>query len=160
MILERADLHGRRLASLALPDLDALQFDHLLPGAHLICLLACDARALDTRVVRLTITTLLDRGLVYLVAWGPDCKRVHDLTAEEFIRRELEAGHQLPLVMTTSHDDESLADALWFFLNAAFPADEYAETATTLLAIAVGDAMWAEEIQRALATAEYAGDKI
>jgi hypothetical protein len=46
------------------------------------------------------------------------------------------------VVMTTSHDDESLDDALWFSLFTAFPPDVEARAV-----LAVSEETWASEIE-------------
>ena len=57
-------------------------------------------------------------------AWGPDCERVHDIIDEEDI------GPNPPptmdrVVMTTWHDDKSLAEAIWFVLHNSWPDESY-----------------------------------
>jgi hypothetical protein len=54
-------------------------------------------------------------------------------------------------MMTTWHSEESLDEALWFFVSAAFPDDGYSYTCRSGLAISVGRSDWDEQIQRRLA---------
>ncbi len=56
-------------------------------------------------------------GLVYLCAWGPDCGRVHFLFDLVFIA-EQESGTRGSFLLTTDHEDEPLAEGLWWALDA------------------------------------------
>jgi hypothetical protein len=56
-------------------------------------------------------------GLVYLCAWGPGCGRVHYLFDLVYIDEE-PSGSERPFLMTTDHEDEPLAEGLWFALDA------------------------------------------
>jgi hypothetical protein len=56
-------------------------------------------------------------GLVYLCAWGPECGRVHVLFDQVFIAEE-QLGTQRSFLMTTDHEDEPLAEGLWYALDA------------------------------------------
>ena len=42
------------------------------------------------------------------------------------------------LIVTTSHESESLDDALWFFLYGAFPGDAGAQERGSMLVIQIG----------------------
>lgn len=52
--------------------------------------------------------------------------------------------------MTTWHDDESLDEALWYFLNAAFPADDYLDDCQAETIVVAGDNGWAGQIEKRL----------
>jgi hypothetical protein len=56
-------------------------------------------------------------------------------------------------IMTTAHPDESLGEALRFFGNCAYPADDFAAMAPPRLVIAAGDG-------EALAAARVAHDGV
>ena len=131
----------------SVPSLDDLRLSaHALAGPHFACLLACDARAWNDEVILAAANHLLDRGLVYFCAWGPDCERVHDLVDSAIVLRD---NSEYPII-TTWHRDETLADALWFFLNAAYPDESFEATFKSRLAISVGNHEWAREIQTQL----------
>jgi hypothetical protein len=95
-----------------------------------------DASTVSTDEIAAAIERMLDSGLAYFCAWGPDCERVHDIADEVLLRRRPEANYDTD-VMTTWHDDESLADAAWF-ASIAFPADEYVGTFVGTVAMLVG----------------------
>ncbi len=134
----------------SVPSLDELRLvPHALPGPHFACLLAWDTRTCNDEAILAAANHLLDRGLVYFCAWGPDCERVHDLVDRAIVLRELRDNREYP-IMTTWHQDETLTDALWFFLNAAYPDESFEATFKSRLAISVGNHEWAREIQTQL----------
>ncbi|MGB7845965.1 MAG: hypothetical protein WBL63_10145 [Candidatus Acidiferrum sp.] len=54
-------------------------------------LVAMDARGIDPKRIGEAAAKLLEKGLVYLCAWGADCERVHDIFDDEDLAKEL--GH-------------------------------------------------------------------
>jgi hypothetical protein len=52
------------------------------------------------------------------------------------------------VIITTAHDDETLEEALWFFVHCAFAAKNYEEDCTEWIAVAVGNKDWSNEIRR------------
>ncbi|MDP9381764.1 MAG: hypothetical protein M3Q29_16790 [Chloroflexota bacterium] len=149
---------GDALFSWSVPSLDALRLDRAaLPSPQFACLLACDARGVADEVVFTTAERLLDSGLAYFCAWGPDCERVHDLVDEAIVLREVGEGRAYP-VMTTWHSDESLDDALWFMANTACPHELYRATCKSRVAISVGEADWERLICEGFASMTGAPD--
>jgi hypothetical protein len=89
-------------------------------------LVVMDASGVGSKEILEAASGLLDKGLVYLCAWGPDCKRVHDL----FDVAALDVNKQLTgddVIMTTSHSDEFLREAVWYFAHSAFPTKCFSE---------------------------------
>jgi hypothetical protein len=112
---------------------------------HFAVFLAWDATSVATEEISRLATLLHIRGLAYLCAFGPDCERVHDI----FDEVELELDGARPsdsVIMTTWHNDESLEDALWFFVNSSFPDAVYAETCRTGIAVTIGNNKWASQV--------------
>ena len=104
----------------------------------------------------------MSAGMVYCCTWGPECERVHDIIDEVRIQDELGprqfAGPNAnDVIMTTWHDDESLADAIDFFLICTCPSDGLAEGSDSWLAISVANSGWKDEIEAALALASRQG---
>lgn len=52
--------------------------------------------------------------------------------------------------MTTWHSNESLEEAIWFFLNVTWPDKEFEETFRASLGITVGSDEWASKLRNAL----------
>jgi hypothetical protein len=116
-----------------------------LPCPYFACLLAWDATAVaDAEVIALA-RRLLQAGYVYVCCWGPGCSRVHDLfdLAGLDIRPD-------DLIMSTWHDDETLSEALWFFLFCAFPDEAYVEQCRAGVGVVIGSREWADEVRAAL----------
>jgi hypothetical protein len=116
---------------------------------HFVLFLAWDASRETDESVRKLARSLFAKGLAYLVAWGPDCSRVHDLF--DFVG--IDEGWDLTpesVVMTTWHDDEALASALWFFLFNTIPDEAYEATCQAGLAVAIDNSEWAAKIRHYL----------
>lgn len=122
-----------------------------LLSRHFGLLLCCDARVVPDRDLRSRAQALLSEGLVYLVAWGPDCPRVEASFDAAFAEAHMNDAEELDSVlMTTSHQSEDLDDALWFFLNTASPDEPYESSCESWLATVVGDGVWTERVQYAV----------
>ena len=92
-----------------------------LPSRYFGLFLACDARAISDEAIVEVAGSLIEQGIVYLCSWGPDCERVHDLFDSVIVERNPNETEK-SVILTTWHDGESLDEALWHFLNVAFPA--------------------------------------
>ncbi len=89
----------------------------------------------------------LASGLIQVCVWGPDCQRVHDIFDEVHVGDGgVEPGFTL---MSTWHSDDSIEEALWYFIEYAFPLDTEIET-TSYLAVVVGSNDWAATVENAL----------
>jgi hypothetical protein len=62
-----------------------------LPCARFVLLLAYDHGGPPARLTT-ALGELLDRGCVYLCAWGPGCSHVEDTMDDVALERDLEAG--------------------------------------------------------------------
>jgi len=141
----------RRMFSLSIPTLKAFPPKLELPSRNYVLLLACDARGIGDSAITAFANSMIDRGIAYLCAWGPDCERVHDLFDQTHVLREIEERREYPHVMTTWHNDESLDEALWYMLHVAYPDDSLAETCGVDLAVTVANDDWDLRIQSRLA---------
>ena len=142
--------YDRRVFSLSIPNLASFPPTLVLPSPNFVLLLACDARLIETSAIATFASSMIDQGVAYLCAWGPDCERVHDIFDEVHVMREIDEKRQYPHVMTTWHKDESLDEALWCMLNSAYPDEVLAETCRVDLAVSVANDQWAAHIQRRL----------
>ena len=140
----------RKLFSLSIANLEAFPSKLELPSPHFVLLLACDARLIENSALASFAGSMIDQGVAYLCAWGPECERVHDIFDEVLVMREIEDKRDSPHVMTTWHNDESLDEALWFMLYSAYPDDSLAETCGVDLAVSVANDDWASQIHRRL----------
>lgn len=131
---------------------DDLSVIPVLPLAEgtFCALLACDAIGVSAVAISTALESLLDRGMVYLCAWGPDCERVHDIADEIIVGDGTSDEPDSALIMTTWHDDEALEDAAWFAVNSAMPSEDFSESFRGVIAISVGDEAWADVLADAL----------
>ncbi len=146
--------HGRQATSRhylftwSVPTLSALRLESdTLPSPHFACLLAGDARGSPDALLLAIADHLLERGLAYFCAWGPDCEQVHDLVDQAVVLREVREGRDYPVV-TTWHADELLDEALWFLLNVAQPDPTLAQTCQSWVGITVANALWTTQMQQ------------
>jgi hypothetical protein len=137
--------------------LDTLATPNKLPdieGRYFACFCALDAKRLPAGELGEFCSRLLQDGCAYLCAWGPGCARVHDIMDEQIV------GDNPPdscvgRVMTTWHAEESLPDALSFFLNSTQPDESYApEGCEVALIISLAASDWNAAIE------QYASDEM
>ena len=127
------------------------------PKPHFVVFLAMDASAVEANRLATFSRKLIAQGMVYLCVWGPDCERVHDVFDAESIER---GETDEDFLMTTSHDDEELDDALWFALFSTLPSEDYIETCGALIAVVVDDAEWGEHVETSLADVNRFNDEV
>lgn len=105
---------------LSTPTVDALPGAIDLPEfVSFILLLAWDAsNAPDEQITALS-RALIAKDIAELVCWGPDCARVEDLFREQAMAHALyNFGN---LILSTSHNEQTLEQALWSWLFLADP---------------------------------------
>lgn len=85
---------------------------------------------------------LIKSGLVYASAWGKDCEKIHDIFDEEIVymenNSEIESDDD-DIIMTTWHNNDTLEEALWFFLNCTYPTNKYYSKCKTSCVLNLGD---------------------
>lgn len=67
---------------------------------------------------------IVDKGCLYVVAWGVDCEAWHD--SVDWASLEIFDYGEIPsdrFIMTTWHNNEPLSEALWFAGQCAFHPD-------------------------------------
>ena len=82
-------------------------------GRKFACLVAIEVRPISLDHVERLCRRLLELGCVWFSAWGTECERVHDIM--DYVVVERDRGD----VITTWHADESLDEAMEFFLSAS-----------------------------------------
>ena len=145
MLEIKQDRHNkaRRYCVGCVPTLDDLPPALESVSTHFCLFLAIDARLTDNEAIRRAAKSLLERGIAYLSAWGPDCERVHD----QFDIERIPDEPKDKTVMTTWHSKESMPEALWFFANCVEPAGGYTASCKDWVAISVGNVAWAQQIR-------------
>src|ERR1700731_4146539 len=97
-----------------------------IPTARFRLFVAADTTGSNSEVLAEFAQAALKRGMVYFCAWGPGCERFHDVVdeviAEDDLGERLFVGPTVnDTVMTTWHGEETLEDALDYFLISAYP---------------------------------------
>jgi hypothetical protein len=131
------EVSERNLFSLHLGNAVELKSQIILPSRYFVCFLGWDAALESTDSISQVTEILLRSGCVYLCSWGSGCERVHDI-ADELSVGSNPPPETYPGIMTTWHENESLDDAIWFFLNNAWPDDAYAGDCKAAIAITIG----------------------
>jgi hypothetical protein len=114
----------------------------------------------STKAVSDFALAALDRGIVYFCAWGPGCERFHDIVDEVIVedgvsKRRFVGPNASDVIMTTWHEDESLEEALDFFVTCAVPTGGFASDSSFRLVITVGNSDWEIAANRFLESAKY-----
>lgn len=121
----------------SMPELDGFASDHF------VVFLAADAVGVEAALLLEFVRKLLNAGCVYFCVWGPECERLHDIIDEESFAVD-------PVIMTAWHSNESLDDALSFFIRHSRPDDAYLDTTGSALVISIGNTDWEALINRSL----------
>jgi len=88
------------------------------------------------------------QGLAFASAWGPACTMIEDVFDETIVDAGADETAD-DVVLTTSHPDESLEEALEFFLDAATTARGRAAGCDTWVVFALGPSLL-HRVERAL----------
>lgn len=128
-------------------------------GKFSTMLVVWDATAVPADVIRRCARQLIDAGGVYFCTWGPDCERVHDLIDQEWVGDGFTPATD-PTLMTTWHENYSLADAIWFAMHVALPIDLYFEECRSVVVICIGCPHWAAEIRSAFSDSKRFSDEL
>ncbi|MCO5165939.1 MAG: hypothetical protein M9894_06180 [Planctomycetes bacterium] len=146
---------GNDLFALALDAFGEWPTDLAVPGGgsgNFVLLVAADARSSGDASIMEAARRSLASGLCYLVAWGPDCERVHDLFDRVIVDEHFRGAETVEdVILTTWHERDSLEEALAFFLAHARPADAYRATCRSWVAVSIGSEDWAARIASGLA---------
>jgi hypothetical protein len=143
------DVSERELYLLEVDQLAEIPKTVFLSSKYFVCLTVADNTMFQDVEIRNLARTLLESGCAYLCSWGKDSDRVHTLADLEAI--ELEATLlNAELLMTTSHEDEPLSEALWFAFNSAWPDDECLDECRSILVMVIGNHDWGLECKEAL----------
>jgi hypothetical protein len=136
------DITERELFCIVASSFGELPSSFAFPSKRFVALLVADTTQTDVPTLSQFAESLLASGCVYFCEWGPGCERVHDVMDECSLEIE-------PVIMTTWHADESLDKALYFFLRNTWSDEGYSEDVSAL-AITVGNAEWAAQVEHRL----------
>ncbi len=116
--------------------------------SEFVLLLAADFTQSDVPLSDLA-ERIVRAGCAYFCAWGPGCELIHDLVDETRVHSTPNCFDDESVLMTTWHDDETLADAVFFAVVAATPDGIFATGCDrTILAVSDRDT-WLREAEQA-----------
>lgn len=149
---------GRDLFYLFLPDFKEFPTHLELPSKNFGLLFACDVTSVKGEILLSWADNLIDNGLVYFCAWGKGSQETENAVdiacVEKKMRGEVDDNNNGYFVMTTSHDDEPLNEALWFALNLSYPDEKYVKDCESNLIIVVENKDWHKQILAGLSDVE------
>lgn len=101
----------------------------------------------ESALVRL-FGQVIQRGCVYACCWGPQAAYLE--TCFDQAEAMVHPGAK-SVVMTTNHEIDSLEDAIWFAVHAAYPDDDYEDGWERLVVVTVGNEDWRRRAEKYLA---------
>jgi hypothetical protein len=137
-------------------DLESWPLTLAEPIGPFVGFIALDTSGLPDDRLRAFAVDLLAKGCVYMCAWGPDANRIE--VVFDLVAGEAEAAGRPyvdDVLMTTSDEEESLDDALWFAVFTACPPKGEARAV-----LAVCDSAWSDEIESRLADSQEWNAKV
>jgi hypothetical protein len=124
-----------------------------IPSRRFRLLVVADTIEISTDIISQFAYAALKSGMVYFCAWGPGCERFHDIVDEVRVKDEL--GERVfvgpnpeDTIMTTWHPDDTLEEAVEYFINWAHPTHGFAEGSDCWMAICVNNKEWAATIRQ------------
>jgi hypothetical protein len=150
----------QRFEVLELPELKWPTSLLRLPCPRFRLFVAADVEDVTVETMSEFALTALQRGMVYLCAWGPGCELLHDITDEVRLEDDLGEGKfcgptRKDIVMTAWHAHETLDEALDFFVTHAVPTEGFVPGSDFWLVVCVRNSDWAETARRTLQTAKF-----
>jgi len=121
-----------------------------MPKARFRLFVAADTTGSTPEAISEFAHAALKRGMVYFCAWGPGCKRFHDVVDEVRDKRLIVGPTTNDVVMTTWHEKETLHDALDYFLISAWPTDGFAVDSDYWVAMCINNPLWAAIVRQRL----------
>lgn len=121
-----------------------------LPSRRFTCLLVWDSNGIPQMEVETLMTNFISTGCVAIDIWGSGCSKAHEM----FDWVSIESSSDSPVLMSTSHEGKSLADAIWYFLRCSNPTDELKEECDCSVAVVIGSEAWARVVSSALVDPE------
>jgi hypothetical protein len=145
------DLSGRDLFFLGLDSVEETPKEIKLTSEHFACLIAWDSENASVEQISKLVETIILNGAGYICCWGKGCQRVHDIADEiDSYPYKLYGSPDGSVIMTTWHEDESLEEVMWFFLNVTNPDTYYEKSLNSNLVISIGNKTWDESILKLL----------
>ncbi len=128
------------------------------PSKYFVLFLAADFQNIENKQIIEVAKTLIDHGLSYICTWGPGCDYAYGAFDRANVIWEEDPGKDFH-VMSTSHEDETLDEALWFCIFNAAVDDKLWDECSTI-AVAINEKSWAEKIETNLSDVAAFNDRV
>src|ERR1051326_2603082 len=120
--------------------------------SHFALLIVLDGGKFENELIYAIAEKLLAKGMVYACVWRPDSERVHDIIDQaKWTRNPDETDDNV--VMTTWHANETLGQAVSYFLWCTVPQHDYEQSCHDWVAAVIGNPVWEKKVRTKL-TAE------
>jgi hypothetical protein len=113
-----------------------------------VVFIGADFESASTEMKIEAASRLVARGGVYVVAWGAGSSNFEDIVDETAIEQGLSS--ESAVIMTTSHADEQLTEALEFAVYSTVPDEAYG-SADCVVLLFIGNVNWYNEAHNLLA---------
>jgi hypothetical protein len=100
---------------------------------------------------------LIRVGASYVCCWGPDCGRLEACFDEAAIEVYGDPTRE-SVLMTTSHENDSWEEAIWFGLTLAFPGRAEGTSPQPVVIASIANGEWAERARAFLSRTQSAGE--
>jgi hypothetical protein len=122
---------------------------------YFTCLLVNNDKTININEACSFLSKLIADGMVYLCTWGKNCELLHDLTDEILTDPRDKKLFKMQqnentLIMTTWHNNETLAEALWFTIYNAMPSNNYFDKTKNMITIIINNNKLYNKIKRYL----------
>jgi hypothetical protein len=126
-----------------------------VPSKRFRLFVAADVARESVKALSTFAEAALAQGMVYFCSWGPSCEKFEDLVDEAVVGDGSEGGKykgpgQNDVIMTTSHQRDTLDEALDFFMDWAIPSDGFRPDSHYWIAVTVGNVEWAALVAKRL----------
>lgn len=104
--------------------------------------LAVDTPELQDDMIYSYAYNVVNAGMVYCHIWGRNCMRIHDIFDEVIcvVRAKDEVNtNQKTTILNIHHENESIDDAITYYLNSAHPSEYYADDCKAEYVLCVGN---------------------
>ena len=139
---------GRPWQLSAVSNFEGLADAFVGPGADFVLLIAADTTGVPWEQLVSVCQRLLKSGVVYACTWGPGAARLESAFDEAAVHP---GDRRDGILMTTSHENESLEQAAWFAAHTAYPDEAYSDGAAGVAFVAVENEDWYERLATYLA---------
>ena len=114
------------------------------PSPHTILLVAANFEPVSSKELADTASELIASGAAYFCAWGENCAEAETIWETAATRLDSKKAFGYHSV-TTSHEDETLEEAIWYALNCAF-VDEHITESCSVVLISIDQPEWQNTI--------------